>query len=275
MEEYYFLFIIAGAWTLIASLFDFKITEVPNWLNFSFIAVALSYRLFYSIILEDFEFFVFGLIGLVIFIGLGYAFYYGKAFGGGDAKLLFGIGVILPYSNYFDFIYFSIAFVLLLFGIGAIWTFFYSLFLLNGRIKEVRKEFETINKWKKIFASIVFLLGLILALNFEGYLTVSFLLFAIAPLFYFYAKIVDSVCLIREVNPKDLREGDWIYKDIKIKGRIIKKSVHGLNKEEILFLKKNREKVVIRAGIPFTISFFLAMVSFSVLFLTGALFFSF
>src|SRR3989338_6014136 len=100
MEEYYFLFVLTFLFTLFASIQDLKKREVANWLNFSFIAFALTYRAFYSLATKNFQFFLFGILGFAIFFILAHALYYSKAFAGGDAKLLMGFGVILPYTSY-------------------------------------------------------------------------------------------------------------------------------------------------------------------------------
>ncbi|MCH7535750.1 MAG: prepilin peptidase [Bacteroidetes bacterium] len=105
MQEYYFLFGLAFVWAAFATIQDFRKTEIANWLNFSLIAFVLAYRAFYSIFINDFGFFLFGLFGMALFFVLAFAFYYGKIFGGGDAKLLIGLGGILPYQTFFDYLY--------------------------------------------------------------------------------------------------------------------------------------------------------------------------
>jgi len=90
MTEIYFLFALAIIWTTFAAIQDIKTREVSNWLNFSLIAFALAYRAFYSISKKDPKFFILGVLGFIIFFILAHVFYYGRAFAGGDAKLLMG-----------------------------------------------------------------------------------------------------------------------------------------------------------------------------------------
>lgn len=277
MEEYYFLFALAGAWMLFAAIHDFKTREVPNWLNFSLISVALAYRAFYSVINADTWFFVSGLMGFLIFVVLAFAFYYGKAFGGGDAKLLMGVGAILPFSNYEDIFLGGFTFIFLLFGVGAAYTFVYSLFLVRGRGKEIMHKVKVLDKSKKsiIFGSLLIgaLVGVFLFFSTNSYIAVSFIILGISPLIYTYAKIVDEVCMVKKVDARKLREGDWLYEDVRVKGRVIKKTVHGLSKDEIAFLRKSGKKIVIRDGLPFTVNFFLALMVFFWLFFSDAAFF--
>ena len=46
--------------------------------------------------------------------------------------------------------------------------------------------------------------------------------------------------LLELIETKKLEEGDWLYRYLKLGKKIIKKSWHGLNSEEI---KKNSEKI--------------------------------
>jgi Flp pilus assembly protein protease CpaA len=67
MEEYYFLFALGALWMLFASVQDFRTREISNWLNFSLIAFALSYRAFYSNSTGNWNFLWFGIGGVLLF----------------------------------------------------------------------------------------------------------------------------------------------------------------------------------------------------------------
>ena len=115
MQEYIFLFVVALIWIVFAAVQDLKTREVSNWLNFSLLAIVLAYRAFHSVIINDYEFLVLGLLGFVVFYLIGTAFYYSKVFAGGDTKLFWALGVVLPYSNYWDLLRVGGGFILLLF----------------------------------------------------------------------------------------------------------------------------------------------------------------
>src|SRR3989339_660541 len=85
---------------------------------------------------------------------------------------------------------------------------------------------------------------------------ISFLIFII-PYFYLSAKAIDEVCMIKKISPKNLTEGDWLYRDVRVGNRIIKKRWDGLTKEEIKLLKK-KNYVFVRQGIPFSPAFLIA-----------------
>ena len=93
-----FLIALAIIWIIGAVLQDLKRREVDNIWNFSLIAIALAYRFGASIFIDNYWFFINGIIGFVIFLILGNIFYYARLFAGGDAKLLMALGAILPLS---------------------------------------------------------------------------------------------------------------------------------------------------------------------------------
>jgi len=260
MQEYYFLFALAFVWTLFATIQDIKQREVSNWLNFSLIAFALAFRAFFAIQNKNADFFLLGVSGFAIFFALGNIFYYSKTFAGGDAKLLMGFGTILPYQNYNSLITLSLTFTLILFSIGAIYSLAYSLFILIKNKKEFIKEFKkTYSKNKNLvtLSLLSFLLSLVVSVNYPLVLLVT--LASAIPLVYVYAHSLDK-CMIRLVPPKNLREGDWLEKEISLGKTKIKKSVHGLSKKEIELLKKHNKPALIKEGIPFVPAFLLALI---------------
>ena len=64
------------------------------------------------------------------------------------------------------------------------------------------------------------------------------------------------------LKPNKLTLGDWIVKDIKHKGKLIaSKKDLGLTEEQIAKIKKLKiKKVLVKEGIPFVPSFFIAFV---------------
>ena len=260
MEEYYFLFGLAALFSIFAIFVDFKKREVPNWLNFSLIGFALAYRAFYSIHSKDVSYFVFGVIGFAIFFTLAYGFYFARAFAGGDAKLLMGFGIILPYNEIPELIYFSILFISALFSLGAIYSLIYSLFIVSKRKDRFYLEFvKKIKKIHKIFFFLcIILIGALLSNNLLGW--VSFLSILGLFLLYIYISILDK-CMIIKLDASSLSEGDWLDKNVNVGNKIIKKSVHGLSLKDIKILKKANKKVYIKEGIPFTPAFLISLIT--------------
>lgn len=113
-----FLDIIAIFSLLIAiSVYDFKHTIIPNAFVYSFIGLSLLYKMvLYKVALFSTYAFLydvaFGALLFIIFF-LIWFLSNGRAMGFGDAKLVFGIGILLGFKN-------GITALLLSFWIGAI-----------------------------------------------------------------------------------------------------------------------------------------------------------
>lgn len=268
MEEYYFLFALGLLWGAFAVVYDLKKREVPNWLNFSLIAFALAYRAFYSAFSGEEMFFIIGIVGFAVFFALAHGFYYLRAFAGGDAKLLMGFGVILPYNDFSGLIYMGIIFIFALFLIGTIYSLIYSVFIVRKNWVKFRKDFKKTIRWgKKLFFGLIAVL--IIAMLFDIDFGIILDLFLIMTLLlYAYIKALD-VCMIVEKGAGELQEGDWLEGDVKVGGGIIKKSVHGLSLKDIKTLMGARKKVLIREGIPFTPAFLISLLFMAPFFLTS------
>ncbi len=282
MQQYYFLFTIAFIWIVFATIQDFKKREIANWLNFSLIAFALAYRAFYSIAFSTYTFFLYGILGLILFIILGNIFYYARVFAGGDAKLLMALGAILPFESYSSLVYTTFSFLLILFFLGAIYSLLYSFFIYLGNKKKFLAEFKKLsreNKYLLLLSIIALVIALLIQLTNASSIynlsalayTIFFLVIFLFPLLYLYLQAIDK-CMIKLTPASKLTEGDWIINDIKLKNKIIKKSVHGLSSDDIKLLKKQGKKVLIRQGIPFTPSFLFAFMTMVFFFSTSRAF---
>jgi len=269
-----FLVLIGFAWIVAASAQDLRKREVWNWLSFSLIAVALSYRAFYAVYNYDLLFFVYGVIGLFIFVILGYALYYARVFAGGDAKLLFGLGAILPFSGSVvsNLMMFGIFIVLLLFA-GSFYGLIYSFFLVLGNRKSFSAEFSKQFRKHKLFAYILFVIALILTIIPIIVGDIIFLLFPIIifllPVLYVYGKAIEESCMIQILKSSQLTEGDWLYENVKVGGKTVKPYWEGLSPEELKILRKYRGKIKIKIGIPFVPGFLIAFMGLIYLTLIG------
>jgi prepilin signal peptidase PulO-like enzyme (type II secretory pathway) len=83
------------------------------------------------------------------------------------------------------------------------------------------------------------------------------------PFLFVYGKAVEECCMIKEIEVKELTEGDWLYRDIRVGKKIVKADWEGLSTDDLKILKKYKKgKVLIKQGIPFVPVF---LVSFAVL----------
>ena len=83
---------ISLVWLFLAAVIDIRFHEVPNLLTYSLIVFGLGLRLLSSLITQEWAFFIYGLIGFGAMYLVGTLFYYTQQWGGGDAKLLMGLG---------------------------------------------------------------------------------------------------------------------------------------------------------------------------------------
>lgn len=270
-----FLIVLGIVWVSFAMFEDLKKREIANWLNISLIVFALGFRFFYSLFIgsengEGFMFLFQGLIGLGAFFVLGNLFYYGRLFAGGDANLMIALGAVLPFSlNVFENISLGLSFLLLFLFWGAIYGITWSIYLGIKNKSKFKREFsKRVSENKKLLYLSVFLGILFLGLSFFEISFIALGIFVfILPYFYLLAKSIDEVSMVREIKPEKLTVGDWLYKDVKVKGKIVKSSWNGLTKKEISTLKKSKKKVLVRYGIPYAPVFFLSFLTLAILWL--------
>src|SRR3989344_7891654 len=119
MGPYFAVLLIGLAWIVFATIQDLKTREVANWLTFSLIAIGLGFAGFYSASAKYAGPFLYAAAGGMFYVAIALAFYHGRVFAGGDAKLLMGIGVILPYNSWAGVFFWSGIFLFILFSVGA------------------------------------------------------------------------------------------------------------------------------------------------------------
>tara|TARA_Y100000310_G_scaffold345600_2_gene467108 strand:+ start:6316 stop:7179 length:864 start_codon:yes stop_codon:yes gene_type:complete len=270
----YLLIIISLIWVLAASISDIKTKEVPDWLSYSLILIALTIKGIHSIVFKDLNFFFLGLLGLAIALALGSMMYYTKQWGGGDAKLLMGLSIIYieyPKSllNYFTpslDIPFLLILILNLIIVGTLYSLIWTIYLFlknknqcNKKLKELTKETKKLRNLSLISAAAIAILSIFLMPVFA---TIPLI---IAPILFYYLllfiKTVEKTTFLKTISTKNLTEGDWITKDIVIDNKTIyKKSSPGVNKKQIEIIKKHLKEVPVKEGIPFVPPFLFAII---------------
>jgi len=261
-----FLCCLAFIALVIASITDIRKREVPNWLSFSIIAIAFAVRAIFSVISLSFSYFFYGLIVFFLFFLICNLLYYGKFFGGGDAKMIIGLATIFATTpSFFKNSFFLFDFLINIFVIGSVYSLIFILFLIAKNRKAFSSELKKINKKMKkakifffLFVPVFLILSVLLSYSVIFIaLAITFLLF---PYLYIFVKAAENASMIKRVHPKNLTEGDWLAKEVKIKNKIIKPSVHGLSLEDIAIIKKHKKKVLIKYGIPFVPALLIALV---------------
>ena len=260
---------------------DFKIREVPDWLSFSCIFAGVGIALINSLTFGSWSFIINSLAGLTLGVAIGFLMYYTGQWGGGDSKLLMGLGALLGLNIYgFDFSIifdsFMISFLINILLAGAVYGMVWIFILAIKNRKKVVKKFRKIRqskeftrlRWVFFFLLIAMILAMIfLPNNILKYYFIGIILFGFAFSYaWIFIKAVEDLAMIKKVDVSKLTEGDWIYKDIKINGKkICGPKDLGISKEQIKKLLELKEKnkikdVIIKEGIPFVPSFFIGFV---------------
>lgn len=261
-----FLFFLGLIWVAAASICDIRKREVPNWLNFSLILFALAFRYFYGV-LNEFDYFLYGFLGFAFFFALAHLFYYGKVFAGGDAKLLMGLGVVLPmFSDYLVNFQMMLYFVLMFMIVGSVYGLFYSFVLVSLNVRRFAAEFRE-QFWKKLplfYISLFFVVASLIFTLYAGgisWLLPVVLLFL--PFLYVYAKSVEEACMVAALLPREVTEGDWLYEPLRVGGKIFVPRWEGLTKRQVEFVQRHgKRRILIKQGIPFVPAFFFAYLFF-------------
>ena len=254
---------------IFASINDIRTREVPDWLSYSLIASGLGIRFIHSFIFNDIWFSLYGLIGFGVMFSIGFVMYYTKQWGGGDAKLIMGLGVVFvsPYLNIQNFL---VSFLINLLIVGALYGLLWSFYLAIRNWTEFIKSFKKNLVEKKSIRriSLIFSLLVVTSLFFIQIPYIRFSLCILALFFVSYSylivfvKATEDACMYKWLPISKLTEGDWVAKPVYINKKLVcgPKDL-GLEKYQIDALKKSKvKKVFVKEGIPFVPSFLIAVI---------------
>lgn len=261
---------------LAGSLTDLRTREVPDWVNYGLIISGVGLNLLFSVIYSNIFFAINSLAGLLVFFGFSYIMFYAGQWGGGDSKMLMGLGAAIGIDVSFKSSQFLAGFLINMLFAGAVYGLLWSIFLAfrNRKkfIKELNRELSRKNavRAKKIM---LFCLALSATLLFivKPYpikLLILSAAFLVVSTFYIWAfvKAIEKSSMHKLVEPSRLTEGDWIVKDVYVnRDYITGPKDLGIGKKQIkkligLYKKKRVGKILIKEGIPFVPSFLIAFV---------------
>ncbi|MBW2989630.1 A24 family peptidase [Candidatus Woesearchaeota archaeon] len=268
------IFAVTLAGLIIAAFTDFKVREVPDWLSYGLIASGLGLNLAFSFIYSDFWISVNSLAGLVLAFIIALLMFYSGQWGGGDSKVLMGLGALIGFDVRITSFPFMAAFMVNLLLVGALYGLIWSLALAALNWNKFSMAFMEISHSPKmrnfricllafvflVLALFLFTRGTIFSLLFIALLMAAVLTFYLL----IFIKAIERTSMLKEITPDRLTEGDWIAKDIKYRGKYIcgPKDL-GVGKDKIIELKRlygqhKIKKVLIKEGIPFVPSFLIA-----------------
>ena len=254
------------------------------------IGIGFGINLLFTIVYWKINFILASIVGFGIFFALAWLMFYFGQWGGGDSKMLMGLGALFGidiFSKSFVGLsimqFLSVILQLFLVGflinaalIGALYGILWSIFLIFKNKKRFIKIFKSSMKNKRVAltkkAILILFMALILfsAIIPDNFIRLMSLYLAMVIVLTFYlwiaVKAVESSCMLKYVKPQQLTEGDWIAKDIKVGGKYITGPKDlGIEKKKIrklieLYKKGKVKKILIKEGIPFVPSFFVAYV---------------
>lgn len=280
-------FFLLGLFLLITSWIDIKTHEVPDYLTYTLVAAGICFAAVSSLVARDLTV-VWSVLGALIGFGIGALLYYTGQWGGGDAKLLMGVGAILGFNaTWFAriaegavipmpaFVWF-LAFTLV--G-GAAYGIVWMLVILarNPRVfwKAYIERLRSL-QWPRAVvlgaSAVLIALSAYVAYRFSVVLAVP--VFVLAALVYcaFYftvaVQVVEVALMRKRVKPKALTEGDWVIGGLRVgRSQIIPTGTVSVSLKQIALARKKapRTTVTIKTGIPFVPSFLIAYVALLVL----------
>ena len=268
---------------LIASYTDIKTREVPDWLNFGLIGIGFGISMIFSIIYWKINFILASIIGFSSLFILAWVMFYTGQWGGGDSKMLMGLGALIGidiFSKSLTLVstlqFFIVAFLINALFIGALYGILWSIFSIFKNKKKFFNNFKkAINSKKtklakKILLILFIILVLLAVLVPDKFVKLMILYLALISIMTFYLwvaiKAVENACMLKLVKPMQLTEGDWIAKDVKVDGKYITGPKDlGIEKKKInkliaLYKQRKVKKILIKEGIPFVPSFFVAYI---------------
>ena len=267
----YILIPIALIWLTFASISDLKSKEIPDWLNFSLIIIALAIKSIQAILTRDVFILLYAIAALVIFFLLANLMYYTKQWGGGDAKLIIGLGIIFTqypteFLNYFNpklTIPFAITFVVNILFIGAVYGIIWSAILAIKNYKKIKFNKNIFKRPMRIILPLVllFFLSSFLLPQIKYLFGVATIFFLVVYLILIFTNAVEQSIMIKPMALSKLREGDWLYKPVYYKKRLILDNKKpSLTKKDISTLERfNIKSVIVKDGIPFVPAFLISV----------------
>ncbi|MFW6230601.1 MAG: prepilin peptidase [Nanoarchaeota archaeon] len=275
---------IAGM--IVGSVSDIKKREVADWVNYFLIFAGLGIRLITSISTGEWSFFLYGLLGFASFLAIAYLMFFTGQWGGGDSKMLVGMGALFAtypeiLRTYFDpellGYPFLLSFWINLLLVGAVYGILWTLGLGIVHFSDMRKALgsrlgkkrvKKIRLVSHIAAAALIIVGLIIP---ALLVKVTSIVFGAMILFFFYLyiliKAVEEACMYKTIPPTELVEGDWPLEDIVVDGKTIfsaEKKI-GLEEDDIekimhYYEKGKIEKLDVKNGVPFVPSFLFALI---------------
>ena len=275
------LLLVAFIGSILSSYFDLKTTEIPDEIPYVMMGIGIVGNLIKSYLVWSYWPFLFSVIIGLGFLGFGFIMYFTGQWGGGDAKLLSGIGFLLPSLppeiNVRLFFPFPLSFFFNVFLVGAGYIILYALAMSIKHkkiwfvfFKDLRANVKTIALFSSALILFFTVFGIILVRYYPILMTKDAILFTVIVSISFislfilwkFVKAVENVGFKKKIPISELKVGD-VPMDYKV--------WDGITEKELKRIKKSGKKYVwIKEGVRFAPTFPLALI-FTIVFGDGIL----
>jgi prepilin signal peptidase PulO-like enzyme (type II secretory pathway) len=267
--------LLAGSYT------DLRTREVPDWVNYGLIFCGFGFALLRTVVYWDISYLIASVIGFCFFWLIAIAMYYTGQWGGGDSKMIMGLGALVGLSigsikGMLIEVPFLLNFVIYSLLFGALYGISWTAVLAIRHRKAFRKEYRALSKtamvkkaklWLIIVAAALLISAIVAGNPYRSMLLILTVLAVLTLYLFLFVKVVEKTCMFKRLPPQRLTVGDWIAEDVVVDGKhIVGPKDLGIEKhqiEELLSLKSKGkiDTVLVKEGIPFVPSFLLAFLA--------------
>ena len=243
-----------------AGYWDLRTSEVPDILVLPMAALGILIHAAESYVTGSYVPIVSCLQVGIAFTLFGIVMYYMGAWGGADGALLAAFGFLLPSAPSFaafTIFPFPLTLFINVFVIGALYSVIYLVALVYRSAKmrkKVSKEIRNDIRFLPIFivpaALLVYMLPHAITVALAALIVLLF------PLYRVSRAVEQS--LVRKISTRKLREGDMVNQNIPFL-KISRRQLRGLTKKEVRAIRKRMKYVMVREGIRYSLTFFLAL----------------
>lgn len=257
---------------LIGTATDIDRREVPDWVNYGMLAAGVGLGVMATLLQASWIPLAYSLAGLLLGYLVGAAMYYTGQWGGGDAKMMMGLGALLG----LPFLTWTIApffLVFLLFSVlaGAGYGLAWMLYLGVRDRKKVAAHIHKVTQTPKMIKLRVVIIVVTLLLIVTAVVTRNLIIILLAVLaacsylilfLAVFAKAIEKISFIKQLPVEKLVPGDWIVGEVKVgKKVLVPNSNTGITPKQIEAVQQSKLKhVTVKEGIPFVPSFLIAYV---------------
>lgn len=280
----YLILAIALVGTGLAGWQDFKTTGVEDKYAVFMGLGGILIHLINSYLTGVWSGFYHSLVVGFAFLIFGYFMYYSRQWGEADVLILGALGFLIPtslsiFSKSLAYPYYPVLFLATVFIIGGAYSILYSIFVAFKTEDFFKRLLDLMVSYSGIFLNVSVLIFIVSVFslsyvvnNLNVYIGLIVRQFFMMYIFFItgfclivFSKTIDKFAFRKQIDTSDLMEGDVlaeniIVKDNKYSKRLEGKLFVGLEADDIKIIRKLKDKVWVKEGIPFVPAFFFSVV---------------